>query len=211
MKSSRRSFLATAGAAAWALPLSNVSSLAVAGSNDIEEKHARLFDILRQPVLKRELFASPVVIKSVELRRWENSFLCRVRSADGAEGISVAHSDMKKFYPIFLENLQPFFVGKDARELDLILEKVYIYGFNFRLNGIALGLPLATIEFAILDMLGRIAGRSMGQLLGEICHPEVAVYIATEWREKPLRKPSSLSRTRWPNMTRRRSRSRSVI
>jgi L-alanine-DL-glutamate epimerase-like enolase superfamily enzyme len=186
MKSSRRSFLATAGAAAWALPLSNVSSLAVAGSIDIEEKHARLLEILRQPVLKRELFASPVIIKSVELLRWENSFLCRVRSADGSEGISVAHSDMKKFYPIFLENLQPFFIGKDARELDLILEKIYIYGFNFRLNGIALGLPLATIEFAILDMLGRIAGRSMGQLLGEIHHPEVPVYIATEWREKPL-------------------------
>ena len=186
MKSSRRSFLATAGAAAWALPLSNVSSLAVAGSIDIGEKHARLLEILRQPVLKRELFTSPVIIKSVELLRWENSFLCRVRSADGSEGISVAHSDMKKFYPIFLENLQPFFIGKDARELDLILEKIYIYGFNFRLNGIALGLPLATIELAILDMLGRIAGRSMGQLLGEIHHPEVAVYIATEWREKPL-------------------------
>jgi L-alanine-DL-glutamate epimerase-like enolase superfamily enzyme len=186
MKSSRRSFLATAGAAAWALPLSKVSSLAVAGSIDIEEKHARLLEILRQPVLKRELFTSPVIIKSVELLRWENSFLCRVRSADGAEGISVAHSDMKKLYPIFLHNLQPFFIDKDARELDLILEKIYIYGFNFRLNGIALGLPLATIEFAVLDMLGRIAGRSMGHLIGEICHPEVPVYIATEWREKPL-------------------------
>jgi L-alanine-DL-glutamate epimerase-like enolase superfamily enzyme len=186
MKSSRRAFLATAGAAAWAFPLSNVSSLAVAGSMDIQEKHARLLEILRQPVLKRELFTSPIVIKSVELLRWDNSFLCRVRSADGAEGISVAHSDMKKLFPIFLNNLQPFFIDKDARELDLILEKIYVYGFNFRFNGIALGLPLATIEFAILDMLGRIAGRSMGQLLGEIVHPEVPVYIATEWREQPL-------------------------
>ena len=153
---------------------------------DIQEKHARLLEILRQPVLKRELFTSPIVIKSVELLRWDNSFLCRVRSADGAEGISVAHSDMKKLFPIFLNNLQPFFIDKDARELDLILEKIYVYGFNFRFNGIALGLPLATIEFAILDMLGRIAGRSMGQLLGEIVHPEVPVYIATEWREQPL-------------------------
>jgi len=46
MKSSRRSFLATAGAAAWALPLSNVPSLAATGSIDIEEKHARLLEIL---------------------------------------------------------------------------------------------------------------------------------------------------------------------
>ncbi len=80
-----------------------------------------------------------------------------MRSRDGAEGISVAHSGMSTLFPIFLKNLQPFFLGKDARELDLILEKVYIFGFNFRYNGITLGLPLATIEFAILDMLGRIA------------------------------------------------------
>jgi L-alanine-DL-glutamate epimerase-like enolase superfamily enzyme len=105
--------------------------------------------------------------------------LCRVRSADGAEGISVAHSGMDRLYPIFLQNLQPFFLGKDARDLDLILEKIYIYGFNFRYNGISLGLPLATLEFAVLDLLGRIAGRSLGQLIGEIHNPEVAVYVAT--------------------------------
>jgi L-alanine-DL-glutamate epimerase-like enolase superfamily enzyme len=93
---------------------------------------------------------------------------------------------MRTLFPIFLENLQPFFIGKDARELDLILEKVYIYGFNFRYNGLALGLPLATIEFAILDMLGRMARKPVGQLIGEIHNPEVSVYMATEWREKPV-------------------------
>jgi L-alanine-DL-glutamate epimerase-like enolase superfamily enzyme len=153
---------------------------------DAEARHARMLEILRQPVLKRELFTSPVIIRSVELLRWENSYLCRVRSVDGAEGISVAHSDMRRLYPIFLHNLQPFFLGKDARDLDVILEKIYVYGFNFRYNGIALGLPLATIEFAVLDLLGRMAGRSLGRLIGEIHNPEVAVYVATEWRERPL-------------------------
>jgi L-alanine-DL-glutamate epimerase-like enolase superfamily enzyme len=153
---------------------------------EAEAKQAKLVEVLRQPVLKKELFTGPVIIQSVELLRWGNSYLCRVRSADGAEGISVAHSGMGRLYPIFLQNLQPFFLGKDARELDLILEKVYVYGFNFRYNGISLGLPLATIEFAILDLLGRMAGRSLGRLIGEIHNPEVAVYVATEWRERPL-------------------------
>ena len=70
---------------------------------DAEARQARLIDILRQPVLKKELFKSPVIIESVELLRWENSYLCRVRSADGAEGISVAHSGMSRLYPIFLQ------------------------------------------------------------------------------------------------------------
>ncbi|RPJ85993.1 MAG: mandelate racemase/muconate lactonizing enzyme family protein, partial [Acidobacteria bacterium] len=96
------------------------------------------------------------------------------------------HSGLSSLYPIFGNALQPFFVGKDARDLDLLLEKVYIYSFNFRLSGMALGIPLATIEFAILDMLGHIASRSIGQLIGEIHHPRVNVYQATEYREKPV-------------------------
>jgi len=190
-RTSRRKFLSIAGGAclagpSFSLPSRGEESAGRGKPKDAEERQATLAEILRRPVLKRELFSSPVIIESVELLRWENSYLCRVRSADGAEGISVAHSGMSRLYPIFLHNLKPFFLGKDARDLDLILEKVYVYGFNFRYDGISIGLPLATIEFAILDMLGRIAGRSLGQLIGEIHNPEVAVYVATEWRELPL-------------------------
>jgi L-alanine-DL-glutamate epimerase-like enolase superfamily enzyme len=198
-KTTRRAFLSSAGAAsaggiAFATGAVSATGQTLAGEaggpglglSEPGARQARLVEILRQPVLKQELFTSPVIIQSLELLRWENSYLCRVRSADGAEGISVAHSAMRQLYPIFLRSLQPFFLGKDARELDLILEKVYVYNLNFRYGGMALGLPLATIEFAILDMLGRMAGRSLGQLIGEIHHPEVAVYVATEWRERPL-------------------------
>ncbi|MGE5610809.1 MAG: mandelate racemase/muconate lactonizing enzyme family protein [Bacillota bacterium] len=132
------------------------------------------------------MFASPIIIASLELLRYGDSFLCRVRSRDGAEGISVGHSGLNALYPIFLLNLKPFFIGKDARDLDLLLEKVFIYKFNFRYNGISIGMPLATIELAILDMLGRIANKSIGQLIGDIQHPEVAVYQATEYREKSV-------------------------
>lgn len=191
MNTSRRGFLAAAGAAGLVSPLSHGVAGGAEGtgprlSAEVEARHARLREILAQPVLKRELFKSPVILESIELLCWENSYLCRVRSSDGAEGLSVAHSGMRTLFPIFLQNIQPFFRGKDARDLDLILERVYVYGFNFRYHGITLGLPLATLEFAILDLLGRVAGRSLGQLIGEIHHPEVAVYVATEWRERPL-------------------------
>jgi len=152
----------------------------------LAERFARLDAVLKQPVLKKHLFPAPVILESLELLRLDNRFLCRVRSRDGAEGISVAHSEMRNLYPIFLRRLQPFFLGKDARELDLLLERVFVYDFNFRFSGISLGVPLATIEFAILDMLGRIAGKSAGELIGEIHHPRVGVYVATEWREKPV-------------------------
>jgi L-alanine-DL-glutamate epimerase-like enolase superfamily enzyme len=188
MKTDRRHFLKAnlLGGLAAALPLSAVgadTSHPGAGQNP---NYARLDEILKQPVLKRELFTAPVIIDTLELLQYEGNYLCRVRSRDGAEGMSVGHSGLNTLFPIFLRNLQPFFIGKDARELDLLLEKVFIYGFNFRFNGISIGLPLATIEFAILDMLGRIANKTMGQLIGDIHHPEVAVYQATEYREKSV-------------------------
>jgi len=180
MKLNRRHFVTTVAGAAAAPHLSAAPSAKVA------ERFRRLDEILRQPVLKKQLFPAPVIIESVELLRLENSFICRVRSRDGAEGISVAHGTMRTLYPIFMRNVRPFFLGKDARELDLILDKVYIWEMNFRFNGLAFGLPLATLEFAVLDMLGRIAKKPVGELIGEIHNPEVGLYTATEWREKPV-------------------------
>jgi L-alanine-DL-glutamate epimerase-like enolase superfamily enzyme len=188
MKPNRRKFMNTA--LAGSLTASSLSC----GGPAVEESdsgsgnphYARLDEVLQEPVLKRGLFTDPVVIETLELLRYRNSFLCRVRSTDGAEGISVGHSALNSLYPIFGHRLQPFLLGKDARDLDLLLDKVYIFDLNFRLSGMALGIPLATIEFAILDMLGRISGRSMGQLIGEIHHPRVKVYQATEYREKPV-------------------------
>jgi len=182
MKTNRRQFISTALAGG----LVAASPRSCDGAVNRRADYARLDEILEQPVLKKELFTAPVIIESLELLRYRGSFLCRVRSSDGAEGMSVGHSGMSSFYPIFVNSLQPFFIGKDARDLDLLLDKVLIYSFNFRLSGMALGIPLATIEFAILDMLGRIADKSIGRLIGEIHNPQVTVYQATEYREKPV-------------------------
>ena len=200
MKANRRQFVKTnfLGGLTVALPLSALCADAPSsGRRSQNPRYAKLDEILRQPVLKRELFATPVIIETLELLRYKDNFLCRVRSRDGAEGLSVGHSRLDALYPLFLHNLQPFFIGKDARDLDLLLEKVFIYGFNFRYNGISIGTPLATIEFAILDLLGRIAKKPIGQLIGEIHHPEATVYQATEYREK------SAGVRRCPNPARR--------
>lgn len=191
MSNDRRKFISNAllgGLAATGLPLSSCQPKAAthAVGFDIRSRYEKLDEVLKQPVLNAGLFTSPVIIETVELLRDGRSFLCRVRSKDGAEGISVGHGGLSTLFPIFVNKLQKFFIGQDARELDLIMDRVYIYGFNFRYNGITLGMPLATIEFAILDMLGKIANKSMGQLIGDIHNPEVPVYMATEFRHLPL-------------------------
>ena len=68
------------------------SAFGAAAAPELNARYAKLDEILREPVFKRELFASPVIIESLELLRYKDSVLCRVRLRDGAEGISVAHS-----------------------------------------------------------------------------------------------------------------------
>ena len=190
MATNRRKFITTAlaGGIAASIPQSlSAISLNDRISGTTETDYSRLDEILKIPIFKKELFSSPVIIETLELLRFKNSFLCRVRSKDGAVGISVGHSgQLRSLYPVFVNLLQPFFINKDARDLDLLVEKVYIYQLNFRLSGMALGVPLATIEFAILDMMGRISGKPIGQMIGEIHNPEVEVYQATEYREKSV-------------------------
>ena len=196
MKTNRRHFISTAvsGGLAATVPLSSCSqSDSINSLTAIKDNYEKLDQILKQPVFRKELFSSPVIIETIELLRYENNFLCRVRSKDGAVGISVGHSSqLRTLYPVFINLVQPFFINKDARDLDLILEKVFIYRLNFRLSGLALGVPLATIELAILDMMGHIAGKSIGQLIGDIHHSEIEVYQATEYRHLPVEESMEL-------------------
>jgi L-alanine-DL-glutamate epimerase-like enolase superfamily enzyme len=161
------------------------SPVAAAPAAHANPKYAKLDEILRQPVLKRELFSTPVIIETLELLRLGDSFICRVRSKDGAVGISVANnSQQRSLYPIQVNRLQPFFIGKDARDLEALLEEVYVYQSNYKLQSLALWVPLATIEFAILDMLGRIANKPMGLLVSDkIYNPKVMVYRANGERD----------------------------
>jgi L-alanine-DL-glutamate epimerase-like enolase superfamily enzyme len=186
VKTNRRKFLGSALVGGAGATLSGcASSPAVAAPTaSSNPNYAKLDAILKQPVLKRQLFSAPVIIETLELLRLGDSFLCRVRSKDGAVGISVANnSQQRSLYPIHVNRLQPFFLGKDARDLEMLLEEVYVYQSNYKLQSLALWVPLATIEFAILDMLGRIANKSMGQLVGEIHNPRVAVYRANGERD----------------------------
>ncbi len=98
MNINRRRLLAAGlagGTATATLPL-----LAFGEPDTKNDNYAKLDAVLAQPTFRKELFPNPVLIESVELLRDGGSFLCRVRSKDGAEGISVAHNTMNILYPI---------------------------------------------------------------------------------------------------------------
>lgn len=125
----------------------------------------------------------PVVIESMELLRKGKEYFLRVRSRDGAEGISVDNGRAKILAPIMTQLVMPYFVGKDARQLEEHLFGVYRQGDNYKLQGLALWCPVAMVEFAILDMLGRIAKRPIGEMLGGVIRKSIPFYVASGRRD----------------------------
>jgi L-alanine-DL-glutamate epimerase-like enolase superfamily enzyme len=186
MSTTRRDFLSSmlAGSAA-ALPLPYpYKPHGELPKSTVQANYAKLDAILKQPVLKRELFPDPVIIDTVELLHYKDSYLCRVRSKAGAVGISISNSNqMQALYPIFVKRVAPFFIGKDCRDLEDLVEQVTVYQYNYKMTGLALWVPLATLEFAILDMLGRMAGKSIGELIGKIYNTEINIYQANGERD----------------------------
>ena len=129
MKSSRRNFLVSALSGGVAATLPSFARAAVRKPasrlrpEELEARYAKLDEALKQPVFKRELFPAPVIIETLELLHYKGSYLCRVRSKDGAEGISISNStQMSVLYPIFVKRMQPFFIGKDARDIEALVE-----------------------------------------------------------------------------------------
>jgi len=136
-----------------------------------------------RPVLDLRGLDEPVTIDSIRLLRKAGEYFVHVRSKEGAEGLSVTNSRAKLLHPILNRRVIPYFIGKDARDLETHLFGVYRHQSNYKLQGLALWCPVAWVEFAILDMLGRVSGRSIGQLFGPSVRRRVPFYVASSRRD----------------------------
>ena len=179
MKTNRRQFLSTAAAAGVASLLPTGSVLAA----EREVTDTVLQQAAAQPVLRISQLKDPVIIESIQLLRKGRSYFVRVRSKDGAEGISVDDGRMDVLHPIVNRLVIPYFIGKDARDLEEHLFQVYRYRSNYKLLGLALWAPVALVEFAILDMFGRMTKKPMGELLGDIVRTTMPFYVASGRRD----------------------------
>jgi L-alanine-DL-glutamate epimerase-like enolase superfamily enzyme len=173
----RRDFLKS-GALAAGLPLT--ARAGARGGAVGESVQSDIERIAGSPVLVSGLVKQPVKIASVELRRNGDQFLVRVRSQDGAAGIAAAHPDvLESTWPILVQRVAPFFVGKDARDLEALVDGVYLASSNYKWQGLPFWVPVASVEFATLDLLGKVAGKPLGDLFGGVRSREIAVYRAS--------------------------------
>ncbi len=174
----RRDFLAASVAST---PLA-----ACGGSSPIESAGPEIEDLnaaAAQPVLDVSGLDTPLIIDSIRLLEKNGEQFVHVRSKDGAEGVSLTNS--RRYLGAILRDLViPFFVGKDARKLESeLLFELYRHRSNYKLQGLALWSVQAWVEFALLDMLGRARGKSLGEMLGGTIRDEIDFYVASGRRD----------------------------
>ena len=116
----------------------------------------------------------------MELLRNGRVYLVRLRSTDGVEVVTVPNPDrMALMYPLFLKQIAPFFVGKDARDMERLLWEVYRHDSNYKLQGLALWVCVTAMEMALLELMAQTAKRPLAAFFGGTLRQEIPVYVAS--------------------------------
>lgn len=134
-------------------------------------------------VFRRELCKEAIEIESLELLKTKKHFIVRIRDKRGAQGLADANAAvMRSAYPILLDRVFPAFAGKDARNLESLLHAVYVADSNYKWQGLPFWTCVAVTEIAILDLIGKVTGKPLGALIGDVWRKEIPVYRASSHR-----------------------------
>lgn len=141
---------------------------------------AALRRLMESPVLQLDFVKAPVTVASLELLRNGRNYLVRARSTDGVEAITVPNpAIMAKAWPVFLGNVVPSFLKKDARTLEGLHTDVYRAGSNYKMQGQLFWVSVMAAEQALLELMGQTAKRPVADFFGGARRRDIPVYYAS--------------------------------
>lgn len=136
------------------------------------------------PILNiKDRIRNPVIIESIKIQSAVGQEFVVAQSTDGVQGITLVNFRMEHLRPIFDGMLKPFFIGKDARDLELVLDQIAHDRGVYKYSGIPLFNPLGQIEIALWDLLGKTAGIPASEFFGPRTRTEIPMYISSLTRE----------------------------
>ncbi len=181
---SRRRFLEASGAAGFAAWLSGCTDgeAAVDGRAAYapSDRLRSFTNVLAKPVLERGYLPDPVFIESIGVFSNGDHTFIKATSKDGAVGIAAGRPDyVRDVLPIMVNRIIPLLIAEDARDIESLIDKVYRAKLNYKWQGLPLWVAMAYVEIAVLDLLGRVADKPIGDLLGGRVRDQVAIYYAS--------------------------------
>lgn len=135
--------------------------------------------ILESEVLDLSGLDTPIIIDRIELLFNRGLYFVRTTSKDGLVGIAPSNDRIQFSYPILEQLIAPYFINKDARDIEKLLDEVYVYKSNYKLAGIPYFSCLSALELSILDLLSKAKDVTLGRLFGERIHDFANVYVSS--------------------------------
>jgi D-galactarolactone cycloisomerase len=136
--------------------------------------------------LRAELPAEGQVFSRSGVRSSRSATLVRVDTDEGVSGIGSCSGNGELIEAIVAKVLKPLLIGMDPSDIDAIWDRAYVRGGHkeFGTRGIGV-VALSGIDMALWDILGKVRGMPIYQLLGGKCRDRVAVYATALYPEEP--------------------------
>lgn len=170
MNLNRRDWLKFTGGAALAALARPSWAAPPAAAPLIREYEKPAFDLPGQ-------IKDPLKIEAVEMLQRGSNYFVRTRTAGGAVGIT-GTKQAEDFIGLFQHMIAPYFIGKDARDLETLVDGVYRENSNYKVASLPFWCCVAYVEQSLLDLMGKVAGKSVGALLGGVVRTEIPVYLS---------------------------------
>lgn len=125
----------------------------------------------------------PIIIQKIEILESVGNRFIVVTSKDGIQGITVLNFRMEYLLPILQGMIQPFFIGKDARDIEKILDTIAHDRAVYKYSGIPLFNCIGQVEIAVMDLLGKAGGIPASDFFGKRIRSEIPMYVSSLTRE----------------------------
>ena len=141
-----------------------------------EVKTQKLLDLHKE-------ITTPVIIKSIELYKAQGELFVITTSEEGVRGITLANFRLPNLISILQGLIIPNFIGKDARDIESLVDEVFIKNSNYKYGGMSFWNCVGHVEISLFDLLGKIARKPVNQLLGKVLRSELPIYISSLTRD----------------------------
>jgi L-alanine-DL-glutamate epimerase-like enolase superfamily enzyme len=143
---------------------------------------------LRTIRLRAEIPSEGQVLSRSGIRHSRSATLVQVETDKAVTGLGSCSGNGELIEFIVAKVLKPLLIGMDPTEIDAIWDKAYIRGGHkeFGTRGIGV-VALSGVDIALWDILGKVRGVPLYQLLGGKCRDQVPVYATALYPEEPSR------------------------
>lgn len=120
------------------------------------------------------------------VRNYRSTTLVKVDTDEGVSGFGSCSGNGELIEFIVARILKPLLTGMDPTSIDEIWDKAYVRGGHkeFGTRGVGV-VAMSGVDIALWDILGKVRGLPLYQLIGGKCRDKVPVYATALYPEEP--------------------------